>query len=60
MDHLVRSFVLDVETWCLRKNEESGTEDDGPGKLDCDRDSVASRILAILCRIVYNGCQEET
>jgi hypothetical protein len=45
---------------CFGEDEHAADEDEGPGELNRDRDSVRAGIVAVVCRIVYDGCEEET
>ncbi len=42
------------------EDEHADDEDEGPGELDGDGDSVRAGIVAVVCRIIYDGCEEET
>lgn len=43
--------LLDEVTWGFGKEEQSGSQDDGPQELDCDWDSVGSSVVAVLSRV---------
>jgi hypothetical protein len=45
---------------CFGEDEHAGNEDEGPGELDGDGDSVRTSIVALVGCVVYDGCEEET
>ena len=54
------AILLDQEARGFGEDQHADNEDDGPGELDGDGDTVAAGVLAVLCRVVDDGGQEET
>lgn len=50
---LFQSSLLDEKSWRVREKSQSSPQDQGPKKLNCDRDSVRSSIVPILCSVHY-------
>lgn len=44
----------------LGKDEHSNNQDNRPGKLHCNRNTVASSIISIFGCVQHNGCEKET
>lgn len=57
---LLVAVLLDQETRCLGKNDHSNDKDDGPGKLNSDRDTVRASVVAVLSGVVDNGSEKQT
>lgn len=53
------AVLLDEETGSLGQNDHSGDQNDGPGELNSDGDTVAAGIRAVLGAIVDNGSQQQ-
>lgn len=56
---LVNLACADQVSRCFRQNNHSEEKNQRPGKLNRNRDAVASRVVAILGGIVHNGSKEQ-
>lgn len=46
--------------YCLKEEYVPANQDDRPGELNSNGDTVRSRVLTVLGRIVYNGSQKQS
>lgn len=51
--------LLDEETGRLGQEEQPNADDEGPGELNGNGDSVASTVVAVGGSVVNDGCEEE-
>jgi hypothetical protein len=54
------AVLLDEETGSLGQNDHSSDQNDGPGELNSDGDTVAAGIHAVLGGVVDNSSQQQT
>ncbi len=54
------SATLDIISRSLGQDQHPNGQDDGPGELYCDRDTVRTGIVTVLGGVVNNGGDEET
>lgn len=54
------AVLLDQETGGFGKDQHANDEDDSPGELDGNGDSVAAGVITVLSSIVDDGGEEET
>lgn len=52
--------LLDEKTWRFGQEEQPNADDEGPGELNGNGNSIASTVVAIGGSVVDNGCEEES
>lgn len=57
---IFETALLDEVSGRIWEEEKTATEDDGPGELDGDGDSVGTRVCALLCGVDDDGSQHDT